>query len=124
MNLENRNKQILEFLQNHSETDTSKRFNLSQARIHQIAKSNGLKLKKSRINLSRLNLDIDYFREINTPEKAYWLGFICADGYINKLNNKLSICTKDLEILEKFRVDTKSEHKISKKIIFDHRTNR
>lgn len=124
MNYEKRNQQILDFVQTHSEEETARFFNLSQSRIHQIVKSSGLKLKKSRINLSKLNLDIDYFKEINTPEKAYWLGFICADGYINNLNNKLSIFVKDLEILQKFKKDIKSEHKISERFIFDHRTNK
>ena len=30
------------------------------------------------------NIEINYFKEINTKEKAYWLGFIYADGYITK----------------------------------------
>jgi len=124
MNYEKRNQQILDFVQTHSEEETARFFNLSQSRIHQIVKSSGLKLKKSRINLSKLNLDIDYFKEINTPEKAYWLGFICADGYINNLNNKLSIFVKDLEILQKFKKDIKSEHKISERFVFDRRTNK
>lgn len=124
MNYEKRNQQILDFVQTHSEEETARFFNLSQSRINQIVKSNGLKLKKSRINLSRLNLDIDYFKEINTPKKAYWLGFICADGYINNLNNKLSIFVKDLEILQKFKNDIKSEHKISERFVFDRRTNK
>lgn len=71
MNYEKRNQQILDFVQIHSEKETARFFNLSQSRIHQIVKSSGLKLKKSRINLSKLNLDIDYFKEINTPKKAY-----------------------------------------------------
>ncbi len=33
----------------------------------------------------------DFFEEINTEEKAYWLGFICADGYINKRGNTVGI---------------------------------
>lgn len=30
----------------------------------------------------RRTVDAHYFDEIDTPEKAYWLGFIYADGYI------------------------------------------
>jgi hypothetical protein len=30
----------------------------------------------------RRKFNSDYFREIDTPTKAYWLGFIYADGYI------------------------------------------
>lgn len=38
--------------------------------------------KKSKIHT---NLILDYFKEINTKDKAYWLGFLFADGcLINK----------------------------------------
>jgi len=30
------------------------------------------------------NLNAHYFKFIDTKEKAYWLGFLCADGYISK----------------------------------------
>lgn len=44
-----------------------------------------------------------YFDEINTEEKAYFLGFILADGYIyNGL--RIEIHSKDIELLEKFKL--------------------
>ena len=44
------------------------------------------------------------FDEINSPEKAYWLGFIVADGYLNDDKNMLRIKlgNKDKSHLEKF----------------------
>lgn len=33
----------------------------------------------------------DIFENIDTPEKAYWLGFITADGCLNETNNRVSI---------------------------------
>jgi hypothetical protein len=37
-----------------------------------------------------------YFQEINTPEKAYWLGFIAADGYVRrKPDHSVSIGLKE-----------------------------
>ena len=51
------------------------------------------------------NLQAHHFNVIDTKEKAYWLGFLCADGYISKtrigrLGIKLS--SKDIEHLIKF----------------------
>lgn len=44
------------------------------------------------------------FREINTKEKAYWLGFLYSDGNISKKGNRIGFCLsiKDKQILEKF----------------------
>lgn len=50
------------------------------------------------------NLIIDYFKKIDSKEKAYWLGFLSADGYINSKNGRLSLdlAKKDLKQVEKF----------------------
>ena len=58
-----------------------------------------------------------FFEKIDTEEKAYWLGFIFADGAVCK-NNTLEICLaiKDLEHLRKFKEAIESEHNIRKGI--------
>jgi len=40
----------------------------------------------------------DYFKSIDTEDKAYWLGFIYADGYLNKNGNTFGIELKDTDI--------------------------
>lgn len=54
-------------------------------------------------NRSRLNEHI--FDSIDTEEKAYWLGFLYADGNISHTGNRLEVrlSIKDLNHLEKFR---------------------
>ena len=47
------------------------------------------------------NLNIDYFKNIDSKEKAYWLGFIYADGSVK--NNTLIVQIKDYNHLESFR---------------------
>lgn len=66
----------------------------------------------------------EYFKVIDNERKAYWLGFIAADGCINKDNNKLSFCLKDLSVIEKFKKDTESTYKISSFSRYDKRTNK
>jgi hypothetical protein len=61
--------------------------------------------------MSKYSLDIDYFRDIDTPQKAYWLGFIAADGCISyseepyKKHNTLIVGLQksDYEHLELFK---------------------
>ena len=50
--------------------------------------------------------DINYFEVIDTEEKAYWLGFIYADGCISNDNKQqliIELCKQDKIVLEKFK---------------------
>lgn len=44
-----------------------------------------------------------YFNKIDTPEKAYWLGFLYADGCVHSHNYEVSINITDKEHVEKFK---------------------
>lgn len=61
----------------------------------------------------------DYFTQINSHEKAYWLGFIAADGNLYRKEGRqglitISIHQNDVELLENF----KNELNTTKPIIF------
>lgn len=62
--------------------------------------------------------DFDFFEKIDNELSAYWLGFIYADGCIQRQNKygeqefKIAISEKDLELLEKFKEDIKSTYPI------------
>lgn len=65
-------------------------------------------LSQARNNFLKRTLNEDSFENIDSPEKAYWLGVMYSDGYINKTEKYtnffgLSISTKDREWLEKFK---------------------
>lgn len=53
-----------------------------------------------------------FFNNINTEEKAYILGFICADGHIEKDRLNITVSIKDRDILEKIRKAMHSNHPI------------
>lgn len=44
---------------------------------------------------------IDYFKQIDTKAKAYWLGYLYADGYINKKNHTILQC----KLEDRFLID-------------------
>lgn len=45
----------------------------------------------------------NYFTNIDTREKAYWLGMFYADGCVHSNSNEISIGLKDQEHIEKFK---------------------
>jgi hypothetical protein len=89
----------------------AKHFKVSSTTISRIIKSNGIELTNRRYDVNH-----NYFDNIDNEEKAYWLGFIYADGYIrerksgNSLEIKLSI--KDVDHLNKFKKCIESNHLI------------
>lgn len=71
--------------------------------------------KYARINKIRIGIkhpqvkysyNREYFKEINTPQKAYWVGFILGDGHIRKKENNFSLqfclAKKDVQLLYNF----------------------
>lgn len=59
-----------------------------------------------------------FFEKIDTEEKAYILGFICADGHIDQKTKRIVIALKDTDytLLEKIRTAMESNHPIKRGI--------
>ena len=57
-------------------------------------------------------IDYHYFDNIDCEHKAYWLGFLLADGFVN--GKILSFCLKheDRYMIENLKNDLNSEHPI------------
>jgi hypothetical protein len=66
------------------------------------------------------SFDETFFKQIDTEEKAYWLGFLYADGYVSAkkskicktIQYKLTIGLAEIEPLEKFKKCINATHKI------------
>lgn len=67
-------------------------------------------------NMRQYQLDQSFFDVIDTEEKAYIVGFICADGHVDKKNGRVEfmISTKDIDILEKIKTAMGSNHPIER----------
>lgn len=67
-----------------------------------------IKINKLGFKKSNYNYNYSFFNEINSEEKAYWLGFIAADGcvYVNDKTNSCEVFIKlqasDVNHLRKF----------------------
>jgi len=66
----------------------------------------------------RYMVDETFFDVIDTPEKAYWAGFILADGFIHRVKGQLPggvgirLASVDRGHLEKFKTALSSDHPI------------
>ena len=51
----------------------------------------------------KYNCNYDYFKEIDTEDKSYWLGFLYADGSIHKTKHTMDLVLSinDKELLER-----------------------
>jgi hypothetical protein len=56
----------------------------------------------------------NYFKNIDTTEKAYWLGYLYADGYIRKNPYNVLLTSIDREVIQKFQKSLKSNLPICK----------
>ena len=67
---------------------------------------------------TKYTVNHDFFDQIDTEEKAYILGFICADGHIDRKKGCIVIALQDSDykILEKIRSCLNSNHPIVRNI--------
>lgn len=96
--------------QNISSTQIAKIMGAKRYQINYILEKNGIAKTFSEAR-REYGLDEHYFDEIDTPNKAYILGFLYADGYNNDINHTvvLTLHEKDKDTLEKIRKELKCE---------------
>ena len=74
------------------------KLNISRKTLYNKMNLFGLKL-----NTTEPYFDINIFDNIDTEEKAYWLGFLYSDGYVCGYNNTIEISLKALDINQLFK---------------------
>lgn len=111
---ENQINEIIQKYQNgYGCTSICKDYGVGQQTINRL-------LKKNNINITNRKyfFEENIFDNIDTPEKAYWLGFILADGYVNEDRGFLSIqlSGKDKEHIYKFLSFIKGDENMVKTV--------
>lgn len=115
-NLRSNTKYICEQYGRKTSASLAKELNCSKAFIKKIWRENNVSEKYQKYQNYILNEN--YFKQIDTHSKAFFLGFICADGCIYRRNGHqgmLSIGIKDtdIEILNQFKQDIQTEKPIA-----------
>lgn len=91
----------------------SKMFEISVDTIRKYFYKNNIQIVNRQNQTNRFS---DIFEVIDTEEKAYWLGFLYADGYLNKTQPghiELGLKKDDYDHIDKFRKFINSDNKIS-----------
>lgn len=114
----NLKKAIDEYIENYNNKPSlskiCKKYNIAHKTVSDKLKELGIEVINHQ---NKIKFDEHIFDSIDTEEKAYWLGFIFADGYISGFdsNNKniyhfeISLKGSDKQHLDKFNIFTKHE---------------
>ena len=97
---------ITNYNKNHSIPSIAKFFNVCPSSIRKALRENNIKvLSLEELQKLKYPKNSNFFENIDTPQKAYWLGFLYADGYINEKENSLTLNLQlnDKNHLEKFQ---------------------
>ncbi|PRT14044.1 hypothetical protein C6353_26550 [Bacillus toyonensis] len=87
-------------------TELGRIYGIDRSTVRIIAQRNGV-YKNMSESKRKYQLDINFFDNIDTEEKAYWLGFIAADGTIKGEKNTvmdLVLQAKDVDMLEMLKM--------------------
>jgi intein-encoded DNA endonuclease-like protein len=109
----------------YSTIELGKKFNCHHNTISNKLKKNNTTLRKySNRNNRKVDVDINFFKSIDSNDKAYLLGLLISDGSIDNNGYGFQFISKDTELIEDFRKILKSEHKICKIDSYDKRTDK
>lgn len=114
------NKIIKEYKDGLSMNKISKKYPYSYDKIRDSIKEKNIKIRNNASYARKYYCNSDYFSEIDSEEKAYWLGFIFADGYFviargnKEIKQKLGIALSEVDKghLEKFKKNIESTNPI------------
>lgn len=110
-----RNEIAKKYVEGKSTIKLGKEYKCSASTCSNILKEKNINRRNKYEAHRKYNIDETFFETINTEEKAYWLGFLSADGGTTKIANRIRIDLEvgDIDHLKKFKKAIKSEHKIS-----------
>ncbi len=92
--------------------ELAERFSVSQRSIWGLLKRRNVQMRDSSEAGRIYDCDHNYFENIDTEEKAYWLGFLMADGSVKRNQLWLTLARKDRPHIVDFRESLQSDHPI------------
>lgn len=110
-------KEEVEFIINNWQQMTASQIGVQLNRSEESIQGKIHRLNIKKQNIRKYNVNENYFDKLNCS-KAYWLGFIAADGNIRKnfLQLSIGLAEKDLNHLIKFKNDINFEGRLTRHI--------
>lgn len=92
---------IERYKNNESSEKIARDYKMNGTTVCRILKRNGINIRPGKENKRKLKLEINWFKNIDTEAKAYYLGFLYADGNVDKAENafRLELHKKDINLL-------------------------
>ena len=91
------------YLSGKSTTEIAKSYNCNHKTVIEILKSYDIDRRDPSKARQKYNYPTDTFKIIDTEEKAYWLGFLYADGCISDNDISIRLHIQDEKHVEKFK---------------------
>lgn len=110
------------FLEKKTYTEIGKSLSVGRKSISHWLRKGGYETDPKNVRNTKVSrkypLDENVFETIDTKEKAYWLGFLYADGYVSDSKNDIEIglAEKDIEHLNKAKLFFKTDRPLMKKV--------
>ena len=101
------------YLAGASAEQAAAQFGYSRSTGQNVLKRRGVPTRPLSETHRRYTVDESFFDRIDTPDKAYWLGFLTADGVIGDSFVRINLQLGDTDHLRKFTASLRSEQPIS-----------
>lgn len=107
-----------DYLSGHNSYKLGQKYGLCEETIRNIVRRNGGKIRSVSQSRKVYSINENYFQIIDTEEKAYFLGLLFADGYIETNNKSFELGLsgeEEYSLLERFKQAINYNGKIAKR---------
>jgi transposase len=104
---------IAAYLAGASAKEAATQFGFSRSTGQNVLKRREIPTRPLSESRRRYAVDESFFDSIDTPDKAYWLGFLTADGVIGDSFVRIHLQLGDTDHLSKFAASLRSEQPVS-----------
>lgn len=90
--------------------EINEKYDIPYHSVEKIIRNSGIHIRTNSEVHTKYSLNTNYFDNIDTINKAYLLGFICADGYVTKRHEiGITVNLKDEELIDFFLKELESD---------------